>query len=63
MVFKASSKKTKDLCAVKVMLKKGNKKDDVEKEVNVLKKLSHPNILGFHDYQECSMEYVLVMEL
>lgn len=63
VVFKASSKNTKDSCAVKVMLKKGNKKDDVEREVNVLKKLNHPNILGFRDYQECGAEYVLVMEL
>lgn len=45
------------------MLKKGNKKDDVEREVNVLKKLNHPNILGFNEYQECNSEYVLVMEL
>ena len=63
MVFKASSKNTKESCAVKVMLKKGNKKDDVEREVHVLKKLKHPSILGFHEYQECGAEYVLVMEL
>ena len=63
MVFKATSKKTKEEVAVKVMLKKGNKKDDVEREVQVLKKLTHPNILGFHDYEECGAEYVLVMEL
>lgn len=63
MVFVGSSKKTKEEVAVKIMLKKGNKKDDVEREVHVLKKLSHPNILGFHDYQECGAEFVLVMEL
>jgi serine/threonine protein kinase len=63
VVFKAKSKKTKEEVAVKVMLKKGNKKDDVEREVQVLKKLTHPNILGFHDYEECGAEYVLVMEL
>jgi serine/threonine protein kinase len=63
VVFKATSKKTKEEVAVKVMLKKGNKKDDVEREVQVLKKLTHPNILGFHDYEECGAEYVLVMEL
>ena len=63
MVFKAKSKKTREEVAVKIMLKKGNKKDDVEREVNVLKKLSHPNILGFHDYEECGTEFVLAMEL
>lgn len=63
MVFKADDKTTKEACAVKVMLKKGNKKADVEREVDVLKKLKHPNILGFHDYQECGAEFVVVMEL
>jgi serine/threonine protein kinase len=63
VVFRAASKKTKEQVAVKVMLKKGNKKDDVEREVNVLKKLNHPSILGFHDYHECGAEFVLVMEM
>ena len=63
MVFKASNKKTRETFAVKIMLKKGNKKEDVEKEVCVLKKLNHPNILSFSDYIECGNEYVLVMEL
>ena len=63
VVFKASDKKTKEEVAVKVMLKKGNKKDDVEREVNVLKKLKHSNVLGFRDYQECGAEFVLVMEM
>ena len=63
VVFRASNKKTKEACAVKVMLKKGNKKDDVEREVSVLKKLKHPSILGFVEYHECSAEFVLVMEL
>ena len=62
-MFKALSKKTKDACAVKVMLKKGNKKDDVEREVSVLKKLNHSSILGLLEYQECGAEYVLVTEL
>ena len=63
MVFKASNKKTRDSYAVKIMLKKGNKKEDVEKEVGVLKKVNHPNILSFTDYIECGNEYVLVTEL
>ena len=62
-MFRASSKETKETCAVKVMLKKGNKKDDVEREVSVLKKLKHPSINGFIEFHECGAEYVLVMEL
>ena len=63
VVFKGICKKTREEVAIKVMLKKGNKKGDVEREVDVLKKLKHPNVLGFHDYQECGAEFVLVMEM
>ena len=62
VVFRCLSKKTKDPCAVKVMLKKGNKKADVEREVGVLRKLNHPSVLQVMDYFECDNEYVLVME-
>ena len=64
VVFKGTSKKTKQLYAVKIMLKKGNKKADVEKEVDVLRKLgqTHPAILAIDDYFECDKEYILVTE-
>ena len=64
MVYKSTSKKTKQTCAVKIMLKKGNKKADVEKEVDVLRKLGHvhPAILAIEDYFECDKEYILVTE-
>lgn len=45
------------------MQKKGNKKVDVEREVDILKKLTHPAILSINDYIECDKEYVLITEL
>lgn len=62
-MFRALSKKTNEPCAVKVMLKKGNQKEDVEREVHVLKKLNHAHVLAFVEYQECSAEYILVTEM
>ena len=63
VVYRCLCKKTKDPCAVKVMLKKGNKRADVEREAGVLRKLNHPSVLQVMDYFECDNEYVLVMEL
>lgn len=63
MVYKCVSKKTKESCAVKVMMKKGNKKADVEREVEVLRKLDHPAVMRILDYFECTNEFVLSMEL
>ena len=63
VVYRCVSKKTKDPCAVKVMLKKGNKKADVEREVDVLRKLDHPTVMKVLDYFECPNEFVLSMEL
>ena len=66
VVFRSTSKKTKQPCAVKIMLKKGNKKADVEKEVDVLTKLCRPSghvsIMAMEDYFECDKEYILVTE-
>lgn len=64
VVFKCEGKATKTPHALKLMLKKGNKKDDVLREVDVLKKISaHPGVLTFCDYIECTSEYILVTEL
>lgn len=63
MVFKGSTKSSGDSCAVKVMLKRGNKREDVLREVEVLKKLDHPAILKITDFHEFDKEYVLVTEL
>lgn len=50
--------------ALKLMLKNGNKKDDVMREVEILKKISsHPGVLTFTEFLECDKEYVLVTEL
>ena len=63
VVFSGSLKKSGDACAIKVMLKRGNKREDVLREVEVLKKLSHPAILKIDDFHEFDKEYVLVTEL
>ena len=62
-MYKSESLETKSPLAIKVMLKKGNKKDDVMKEVAILKKLNHPGILQMMDFMECEKDYVLVTEL
>lgn len=63
VVFKGHVKSSGDTCAVKVMLKRGNKREDVLREVDVLKKLDHPAILKIGDFHEFDKEYVLVTEL
>ena len=63
MVYKCESVESKESLALKVMLKKGNKKDDVMREIGILKKISHPGILQMTDFMECEKEYVLVTEL
>ena len=62
-MFQGSVKSSGETCAVKVMLKRGNKREDVLREVDVLKKLSHPAILKINDFHEFDKEYVLVTEL
>ncbi len=49
--------------ALKIMLKKGNKKEDVMREVNILKKIRHPGVLAMTDFIEGEKEFVLVTEL
>jgi serine/threonine protein kinase len=64
VVFKCESKATKYPHALKLMLKKGNKKEDVMREVDVLKKIStHPGVLLINEFIECTAEYILVTEL
>ena len=62
-MFKGNAKSTREACAVKVMAKRGNKHDDVMREVDVLRKLDHPAILKITDFHEFEKEYVLVTEL
>ncbi len=63
MVFKCTNSVTKDPVAVKVMTKKGNKKTDVYREVDILRKLKHSAILAMTDFLDSDNEYVLVTEL
>ena len=63
-MYKCESKSTKEPHALKLMLKKGNAKDDVMREVAVLKKIStHPGVLFISEFMECPSEFVLVTEL
>ncbi len=64
IVYKCESKGSKEPKALKLMLKKGNKKEDVLREVDILKKINtHPGVLIIDDFMECSLEYILVTEL
>ena len=63
-MYKCESKGTKEPKALKLMLKKGNAKEDVMREVAILKKISsHPGVLIIDDFMECTSEYILVTEL
>lgn len=64
IVYKCECKRTKKPLALKMMLKKGNKKEDVYREVDVLKKIiDHPGVLIYSDFMDCRSEYILVTEL
>lgn len=63
VVYKCESLETKTPLALKMMLKKGNKKEDVLREVDILRKIDHPGILHITDFMECDKEYILVTEL
>ena len=63
MVYSCITKETHTPCAVKVMLKRNNKREDVMREVSILKKINHPGLLKIKDFMECDREYVLVTEL
>lgn len=62
-MYKCKSLDTNEPLALKVMLKKGNKKEDVMREVGILKKIDHPGVLQITDFMECEGEYMLVTEL
>ena len=63
VVYKCECLETKKPFALKVMLKKGNKKEDVMREVSILQKIDHPGILHMTEFMEFEKEYVLVTEL
>ena len=63
VVYKCQDKSTGNDVAVKVMLRRHNKKEDVEREVAILKQISHPRVLTFADYKEDGGNFILVTEL
>lgn len=63
MVYRCKSVKTGEPLAIKVMSSRGNKKEDVLREVDVLKRLNHPGILQIIDFMDCDKSFVLVTEL
>ncbi len=63
VVFKCTDIVTREPAAVKVMSKKGNKKVDVYREVEILRQLKHPAILSINDFMDCDTGYVLITEL
>ncbi|XP_003382394.1 PREDICTED: death-associated protein kinase 2-like [Amphimedon queenslandica] len=63
VVYRCTEKATNSFVAIKVMKGRHNKKDDVEREVAIMRQLSHPNILQFIDYVPDKTSYILVTEL
>lgn len=63
VVYQCQDKSSGRLVAVKVMKKRYNKKEDVEKEVAIMKDLKHPNLLEFVDYVPESGNFIIVTEL
>ena len=65
-VFEVLEKSTKKKYAMKI-IKKNSKKiykyDTVKDEVNILKNLSHPNIIKFYDFKETVSKLFIIMEL
>ena len=65
-VYKCMDKKSKKLYAGKWLFKCGNGKtprEDIEREAGILRGLSHPMVLQFHDIYESPKEWILLTEL
>ncbi|KAG7268590.1 hypothetical protein CRUP_011737, partial [Coryphaenoides rupestris] len=43
--------------------RRGVTREDIEREVNILKELQHPNIITLHDVYENKAEVILILEL
>lgn len=63
VVYRCSEKTTSRPVAIKVMKSRHNKKDDVEKEVSIMKEFNHPNLLQFIEFVADKSSYILVTEL
>lgn len=66
VVVEALEKKTGDKCAIKCIKKTMVEGDDIKllrREIKIMKKVSHPNILKLYEVFEDEDEFFLVMEL
>lgn len=63
VVYKCQENVSKADVAVKIMLSRHNKREDVEREVTILKQVDHPGILCFTDFKEDNGTYILITEL
>lgn len=55
-VYKAKNKYLKNIVAIKMIKKENENDNEIIKELNKLKKLSHPNIVKIHEFY-CSQKY------
>ena len=65
-VIEVLEKSTNKKYAMKIINKDSNKifkYNTVKDEVNILKNLSHPNIIKFYDFQESVSKLYIIMEL
>lgn len=66
VVVEAIEKKTGDKCAIKCIKKTMVEGDDIKllrREIKIMKRVSHPNILKLYEVFEDEDEFFLVMEL
>ena len=62
-MYKCTEKSSGEDVAVKVMMRRHNKKEDVEREVEILKDLNHPCLLQYMNYKVDGGNYILITEL
>ena len=64
-VYKAINIKTRNIVAIKSIKKKKeskNEENNIENEINVLKKLDHPNIVKIYEFYNIKDNYYLITE-
>ncbi len=64
-VVKAIDINTKEEVAIKIINKSSHSIDilRIKEEINILKRLNHPNILKFYDYIETNVKVYIIMEI